>query len=173
MTTDTPPTPRVWIACLAAYNAGTLHGAWVDADQDAEEIAEAIDAVLASSPISSAEEYDIHDYDACYGMRPQSTTAEHIAEMGHFIAEHGELGVRVAAHFGDDLKQASDALDESFRGEYDSLADFAEELVRETLELSDLALAYFDFERYARDLDLGGDVFTIPLKGGKVAVFWA
>jgi len=31
-------TPRIYVACLAAYNAGKLHGEWIDADQDAEAI---------------------------------------------------------------------------------------------------------------------------------------
>lgn len=28
-----PDTPRVYVACLAAYNSGFLHGAWIDAGQ--------------------------------------------------------------------------------------------------------------------------------------------
>lgn len=173
MTTNLPPTPRVWIGCLAAYNAGTLHGEWIDADQDAEDIAEAINAVLASSPVANAEEYDIFDFDACFGMRPRSTSAERIAEVGSFISDHGELGVSVAKHFDNDINQTTEALEHNFRGEYDSLVEFAEELVQETQDLTDWILAYFDFDRYARDLELGGEVFTVILKNGKVAVFWA
>lgn len=26
--------PRIYVACLAAYNNGSLHGRWIDADQD-------------------------------------------------------------------------------------------------------------------------------------------
>ena len=46
-------TPRIYVACLAAYNAGTLHGAWIDADQSAEAIWAEIRAMLATSPENS------------------------------------------------------------------------------------------------------------------------
>jgi Antirestriction protein (ArdA) len=29
--------PRIYVACLAAYNNGRLHGEWIDADQPADE----------------------------------------------------------------------------------------------------------------------------------------
>ena len=39
-------TPRVYVACLAAYNAGKLHGERIDANQDADAIHEEIQAML-------------------------------------------------------------------------------------------------------------------------------
>lgn len=30
--------PRIYVASLSDYNAGTLHGKWIDADQSAEDI---------------------------------------------------------------------------------------------------------------------------------------
>ncbi|MCG8594183.1 MAG: antirestriction protein ArdA, partial [Kiloniellales bacterium] len=39
-------TPRIYVACLAAYNAGHLHGCWIDAIQDAEDIQDDINAML-------------------------------------------------------------------------------------------------------------------------------
>lgn len=29
---------RIYVACLAAYNNGILHGAWIDADQDVDDM---------------------------------------------------------------------------------------------------------------------------------------
>ena len=37
--------PKVWIASLSDYNAGRLHGAWIDAGQPAEELHAAISAL--------------------------------------------------------------------------------------------------------------------------------
>ncbi len=37
--------PRIYVACLAAYNNGHLHGAWIDAAQDAWSIYDAVQAV--------------------------------------------------------------------------------------------------------------------------------
>ncbi len=42
--------PRIYVACLAAYNAGDLHGAWIDADQSADDIHAAVVAMLKASP---------------------------------------------------------------------------------------------------------------------------
>ena len=33
----TTTTPKIYVACLASYNAGILHGRWIDADQDADD----------------------------------------------------------------------------------------------------------------------------------------
>jgi antirestriction protein len=41
---------RIYAACLASYNNGCLHGAWIDADQDVESIRAEIDAMLRASP---------------------------------------------------------------------------------------------------------------------------
>lgn len=41
--------PRIYVACLASYNNGTLHGAWIDCDQDADDIREEIADMLRKS----------------------------------------------------------------------------------------------------------------------------
>ena len=56
-------TPRIYIACLAAYNSGKLHGAWIDATQGIEDIQRHINSILRTSPIPDAEEYAIHDFE--------------------------------------------------------------------------------------------------------------
>lgn len=38
--------PRIYVACLAAYNSGHLHGEWINADQDEEDIFADINDVL-------------------------------------------------------------------------------------------------------------------------------
>lgn len=49
-------TPRVWIGSLADYNNGTLHGDWVDAAVDEEDLIAAAERIVASSEESGAEE---------------------------------------------------------------------------------------------------------------------
>jgi len=63
MTNISDSNPRIYVACLAAYNKGYLHGVWIDADQDADQIRGEIAAMLACSPVEDAEEYAIHDYE--------------------------------------------------------------------------------------------------------------
>lgn len=55
--------PRIYVACLAAYNAGQLHGEWIYADREAHEILVDIKSMLERSPQSCAEEWAVHDYE--------------------------------------------------------------------------------------------------------------
>jgi antirestriction protein len=59
-------TPKIYVACLSAYNSGHLHGLWIDATQDPEDILEDIKWMLSWSPdcdIYPCEEWAIHDYE--------------------------------------------------------------------------------------------------------------
>ena len=58
--------PRIWVGCLAAYNAGALHGEWLTVTDynDVDELYEAVKTeVLATSPEPNAEEWFIADSD--------------------------------------------------------------------------------------------------------------
>lgn len=52
-------TPRIYVACLAAYNSGMLHGEWIDADQSADELHEGVQRMLKASSQPGAEEWAI------------------------------------------------------------------------------------------------------------------
>ncbi|MCC2603641.1 antirestriction protein ArdA [Sphingopyxis yananensis] len=93
MTNLSGSNPRIYVACLAAYNNGYLYGAWIDADQNADEIREEIAAMLGRSPIEHAEEYAIHDYEGFEGVTiSEYAGIDTLARLGAFIAEHGALG---------------------------------------------------------------------------------
>lgn len=49
MSKNTSFSPRIYVASLADYNAGNLHGVWIDADQDPDAIHEEIRAMLRAS----------------------------------------------------------------------------------------------------------------------------
>lgn len=103
MTNVSDSNPRIYVACLAAYNSGYLHGAWIDADQDADEIRDGIAAMLARSPVEDAEEYAIHDYEGFEGVSiSEYAGIDTVARMGAFIAEHGALGASLLEQFGGD-----------------------------------------------------------------------
>ncbi len=165
-------TPQVWVGCWEAYSAGHLHGKWIDATQDPEDIDTEIAAVVASSPVPNAEEVGIFDTENMEGMEPNSCRGEDIARLGEFIAERGVLGAKVAAYYGGNLDDAIEAF-ERFCGEFDSLEDYAEEFFNETHEVPKALAPYIDYELVARDLDAGGDVVTFDVGGGRVAVFSA
>jgi antirestriction protein len=165
-------TPKIYMACLAAYNHGKLHGKWIDATYGVEHIQEEIDAMLARSPIPGAEEWAIHDVSEFGQLQiSEHENLEHLADAAELIEQYGELASHVIDYYGgiDDLDDAKTALEENYAGEYDSLADWAEELLEETGGLSELPAnlrGYFDYESFARDAELGGDVFTFRIDGG-------
>ena len=55
--------PKIYVACLAAYNSGQLHGEWIAADQETQEIYADIKSMLNKSPEPFAEEWAVHDYE--------------------------------------------------------------------------------------------------------------
>src|ERR1700744_4484157 len=86
-------TPKIYVACLASYNNGILHGKWVEAAQDVNDIFDEIQEILAKSPIENAEEFAIHDYDGFDNVSlSEHESIETVVELAFFITEHGELG---------------------------------------------------------------------------------
>jgi len=164
---------RIYAACLAAYNNGHLHGAWIDADQDAGEIQDKITAMLAASPIKGAEEWAIHDYEGFEGAPiSEYQGIKSVAELAAFIAEHGALGGQVLAHFCGDLEESRSALDEHYAGEYPSLAEFAREITEQSVIVPQNLDFYIDYDAMGRDMALC-DVFTIETGFEEIHVFWS
>lgn len=163
---------RIYVACLAAYNNGYLHGRWIDATIGEEAIWNEIKEVLKTSPISDAEEHAIHDYEGFEGLSiSEYEGIESVCEKAAFIEEHGKLGAEVAEHFSD-LDTAIKALDEDYAGIYKSLAEFAEELTEQTTQIPESLQYYIDYDRMGRDLEVN-DVFTVELGYEQIHIFWS
>lgn len=152
-------TPRIYVACLASYNAGRLHGAWIDADQDPEAIHEGIDTMLSESPIPGAEEWAVHDTEGLPDLG-EFPDLERLAAIAQGIAEHGEAFRAYLECFNADQASEDDFLDR-YQGEFDDEAAYAEDLLDSTGALDampDHLAGYFDFGAYGRDLLLNGEV---------------
>jgi len=166
----TTQTPRIYVACLAAYNNGYLHGQWIDANQDVEAIHEQIKAMLAKSPIAGAEEWALHDYDGFYGIQlSESQDIETLAEMAVMIERHGEAWAKFAEYEG--IEYATlERFEEAYAGEWDSEEAFAEDLADETMEIPKHLAFYIDYERLARDLFIN-DYYSAETEDFKIYVF--
>ncbi len=168
-----PTAPRIYVACLAAYNNGLLHGAWIDSNQSADAIRREIATMLKASPMSGAEEYAIHDYEAFGGIRIEEYTGiDEVAALAAFVAAHGALGAEVYNHYGD-LDEALQALEERYCGVFESVAAFMEQHASDTSDVPQHIQYYIDWERMARDAELSGDIFTLQTAWNEVHVFWA
>ncbi|MAW82431.1 MAG: antirestriction protein [Parvularcula sp.] len=170
---DSAARPRIYVACLAAYNNGRLHGAWIECS-DAGDVREAVAAMLAASPEPNAEEWAIHDYDGFEGASVSEYTGfDDVCALAEFIGEHGSLGAKLYAHFGEDLNEAIAAFEE-YAGEFKSAADFAEDLIRETgPEIPKALEFYIDWASLARDMELNGEILAFETAIDEVHIFWA
>lgn len=164
---------QIYIADLAAYNNGFLHGVWVDATDSIEDIENQIKMLLANSPIENAEEYAIHDYEGFYDYRiGEYDSLQSVHDIAIFIEEYSELGASILQYWCGDISQAQKAMDEDYCGRYQSVADFVEELTKETQEIPENLAFYIDYERMAQDLEANGDIYTMELGFEDVRIFW-
>lgn len=164
------PTPSIYVACLASYNAGKLHGAWIDDCTDEDAMGEAITAMLAASPTPGAEEWAIHDTHGFEGLDIGAhPTLASVATHASMLAEHdgawrAYVGI-VGAHYANE----SDFGD-TYQGQHDSPEDYAESWHADRgTDLGTLA-AYVDWARVARDMGFEGYAF-VPDGCGGVYVF--
>jgi antirestriction protein len=164
---------RIYVADLAAYNNGILHGVWINATQELDDIQEQISQMLEASPIGDAEEYAIHDYEG-FGTYSVSEYEgiQSLHEVACFIEEHGEIAGELLSQFGDNIEDAQKAIEENYSGCYASLADYAEELTEDTAQIPEHLVYYIDYEKMGRDMELSGDIFTIETGYHEVHIFW-
>jgi antirestriction protein len=164
--------PRIYVACLAAYNSGLLHGAWIEVE-DEDAVWAAIRAMLKASPDPLAEAFAIHDHEGFGGVEiGEFASIGRVVEIAAFLRARGRLGALVLAEVGGDLDAAVGALDEQYRGVFASLADCFQDLTEETRVIPETLRLYIDYEAMARDARLNGEVFTVETAHDKVHVFW-
>ncbi len=167
--------PRIYVACLAAYNNGLLHGEWIDADQSADELHEAVARMLAASPQPGAEEWAIHDYEGFGSLRlGEYESLERVATIAEGIAEHGDAFSAWLSY--DESQDATDmqSFEDAYRGEWDSLRAYAEDYAESTgmydaAEKSGSQYVVVDIDMLTRDLDI--ELYSVRSDRGTVYVF--
>jgi antirestriction protein len=120
--------PRIYVACLAAYNAGRLHGRWIEATQSVDDIWTEVQEMLAASPEPGAEEWAIHDYEGFGPLRlSEWESFERVSAIAAGIAEHGLAFAAWLSY--DESRDPSDAraFEDAYRGEWDSMRAYAED----------------------------------------------
>lgn len=165
---------RIYVACLAAYNNGSLHGRWIDATLGENHIHTQVKAMLANSPEPEAEEWAIHDYEGFEGAPiSEWDSFERIANLAEFITEHETLGGKLLEHFGGDLDDATTAFD-NYYGEHTSLEEYARNLTEDTGgEIPNLLANYIDYAAMGRDMEMSGDIYTIEIAFDAIHIFGA
>lgn len=171
METRQENTCRIYVACLAAYNAGKLHGEWIDCDGlTAEEIQAEINAMLARSPEPGAEEWAVHDHEGWHGLiKSEWPCLNELAEWAELIEEHGEAFAMYAANVGGaDASQFEDA----YRGKWDTFQEYVEQTCEDIGYLDNVPehiKFHIDWESVAREWSY--DHFEENATDGGVHVF--
>lgn len=148
-------TPRIYVACLAAYTNGKLHGTWINCNQDAEVICEEIKEMLSNSPEPIAEDWAIHDFEDWQGIQiNERESIERIAELAEMLEEHGEAFAVYCRYYGSDA--SAEDFTEHYLGEYKSEEDFVCEQWQEDGRLDQLKKlgvteSYINWEAIATD----------------------
>lgn len=171
-------TPRIYVASLADYNAGRLHGCWIDADQPEDSIREEIAKLLAASSEPVAEDWAIHDYEHFGGLRlSEFEDIERVAEAARLIVEHGEVFPALVEHFGglSGLDEAKTYMEDAYCGEYEDVGCYAYDIAHDLYHDEMRALPEFignhiDWEGVGEELEMAGDIFTVQV-GRQVHVF--
>jgi antirestriction protein len=169
---------RIYVACLASYNAGTLHGEWIDIEgKDYAEVMEEIQAILKASPEQDAEEWAIHDHEGFDGLDvSEYHDIQELVDYSEAITKSGhdpELISGVMDNLGIGVSEAIEYISDNYCGQYDSLEDWAEGSLDDMLSaLPESLRGYFDYASYARDFELDGRIFTIE-NGRNVHVLWS
>lgn len=168
---------RIYIACLAAYNNGKLHGEWIDANQDVSAIWAEVSAMLKASPEPNAEEWAMHDYEGFGEIRfSEWPDFARVSSIASLIEDHGDAFSlwytnQDGAHF--EVEELEEKFLEQWQGAHDSEAAFADHFLESVGQLSEIpawARGYLDFAALARDWKLNGD-YSFVRHSGQVYVF--
>jgi antirestriction protein len=161
--------PRIYVASLSDYNAGILHGTWIDVAQERDQLQERVDAMLERSPSGQAEEFAVHDYEGFgqYGV-DEYDSLDWLSRIARGIHEHGLAFAAWAARVGHG-EAALDRFEDAYLGDWSSVEAYAEDLM-DNFDWQDALYnqlpaglhpyVKIDIEGFARDLELSGDITT-------------
>ncbi|GFG50804.1 antirestriction protein [Mycolicibacterium agri] len=179
--TDPKPSPAIYVASLADYNNGVLHGKWIDAAREPEAIQADINDILDSSREPNAEEWAIHDYEQFGRWRVNEyDSLEQVSRIARGIAEHGYAYAAWADVFdGEEASCDIDSFHEAYLGHYDSVTDYVEQMADDlgyeqqldTLPEHLRDYVRIDYAAIARDLHLSGDIATVDDPNGGLWIF--
>jgi len=167
----TTTTPRVYVGTYDKYNNGSIKGAWIDLEDyaDAKEFYKACRELHADE---ADPEFMLQDWEGIpAGMIGESNLSNEVWTWLELDDDDREL----LSVYLDSVNQSGDIDEarEAFSGRYDSEADWASEFLSDTGALQSVPeslRSYIDFEAYARDASMGGDM-TFVNHDGQVWAF--
>ena len=150
---------KVYVGTYAKYNDGDLTGKWLDL----EDYDDKYDFLKACAELHADEEDPELMFQDWEGIPDDMIDESHISPECWTLLDayekYDEDAVKAYCyHFGE---WDEGGFNDRYRGEFDSWEDMAEELLEETGELNAIPETlryYFDYEKYAIDIRIGGDL---------------
>jgi antirestriction protein len=175
---------RIWVGSLADYNAGRLHGVWLDATLDPDELYQAIQFMVRNGYTPDAEEWGIFDHDEFGGFEvSEYADLKTVSRVAQGVAAHGPAYTAWVELVGADSEEllTEDSFRDHYEGEFESTADYVEYFLQETDFYGQLEEALSgipeDLRRYVK-IDVEGiaeewgqGLHVVETGGGKVWVF--
>lgn len=155
--------PQIYVACLAAYNNGKLHGRWIDASLGTNHIWDEINDILKTSPENlpgyPCEEWAIHDYmNFPDNLLHEYSGVDKVATYAEILTEpHGEAILDLHFYLGMyDIDETLQHHKDNFCGGFNHFQEYAERYIDDCgllSEVPDSLKYYFDYDSFARDLE--------------------
>jgi antirestriction protein len=158
--------PKIYVACLAAYNSGILHGAYIDATLHPDEMLVLIGEMLEKSPVIGAEEWEIHDFDDFDCIRiDRWEDLQQVHDIACFLVDKGELAAKLLQELGnEEVDYVRQYMEDNYIGKYDSTRDYVYEMVDECYsDLPEFIACHLNYEAMERTLSY--DLIEIELNG--------
>ena len=149
-------TPRIYVGTYAKYNNGSIQGEWLDLD-DYTDKSDFIQACLELHDDEEDPELMFQDWENIPDLFISECSID--PDFWEYMNSDRDEGAKAAYLWCFGEWDESD-FDERYRGEYDSFTELAEQLLDETGDLEAIPenlRYYFDYEKYGRDLQLGGE----------------
>ena len=162
---------RIWVGCLACYNAGRLVGRWVDVNETAED---EVTPELIHGRATTHERLWVMDHEGFEGLVDGEGNVSTLYRAAAFLdeAEASYVDLRALTTWlkfeGLDwsVRGVIEDFDERYVGEYDSGADCAEgelaEIYADVLEQLPATLRYrIDWDGAWTDMRASGEYFGV------------
>ena len=163
---EAPAESRVYVGTYHKYNSGSIAGKWLDLE-DYSDKDEFLQACAELHKDESDPEFMFQDHEGIpRGMISESSIDAEVWDWLDLDDDDKEL---LAVYRADiDSDGDIDAAREAFAGKYDDAEDWARSFLDDTGSLNEIPehlRYYFDFEAYARDARLGGDMSFVEHDG--------
>ncbi len=156
---------KIYVADMAAYREGLVHGIWLDATGPVEVVEAQIRVMLANSPVDrTGTQWAIHDYqgfNSGYFSFAEDLVTVHKKAL--LAKDQEDLRSGLLAHFNGDYAEADRVLKECYEGLYISVGDYAQQYMQDNGKVSETIADYVDYEALGHGMVISEEIFAIEL----------